>query len=237
MKLIEYINKNNLNEYFNMICIDDNINKVPSNITVVPTIIDEDVEVPLEGKKAFEYVINQKYFNHPTNNTEFTKNGVPKPTIEEDKKAVTSKSGSGFIFVTDDTSIERDDRSNFDKVFNLNKELQLQAQQKSQPSQQSQQSHIGSSQQKLLLTRQQFQQQLQPKPQAPPVQKSQPPPVQKTQPPPVQKSQPPPVQKSQPPPVQQNSQAPPVQKSQPSITSKTIDDKKMEALLRLRGRR
>ena len=245
MKLTEYISKNNLNDYFNMICIDDNITKVPSNITVVPTIIDEDVEAPLEGKKAFEYVINQKYFNHPTNNTEFTKNGVPKPTIEEDKKAITSKSGSGFIFVTDENTIERDERSNFDKVFNLNKELQLQAQQQSNvsssqqqsysSSQQqqtysgsqqqqtysgSQQSYTSSSQQKLLLTRQQFQQQLQPKPQ------------------PVQpKPQPPPVQpKPQPQPVQPKPQPPPVQ-PKPPVQQKKIDDSKMEDLLRLRGRR
>jgi len=202
MKLIEYINKNNLNEYFNMICIDDDTTKIPKNITVVPTIIDEEIEAPLEGKKAFEYVINQKYFNHPTNNTEFTKNGVPKPIIEEDKKAINSKSGSGFIFVTDDNTIERDEKSNFDKVFNLNKELQLEAQQKSQPQPQPQpKQFIGSSQQRLLLSRQQFQQQLQP----PPV-------------------------KAQPPPVK--AQAP-----QPQLTSKTIDDKKMDALLRLRGKR
>ena len=123
MKLIEYIEKNTLSEYFNMICIDNDNVKIPENITVVPTIIDEEVEAPLEGKKAFEYVINQKYFNHPTNNIEFIKNGVPKPTIEEDSKAVNSRSGSGFIYVDNDSKqkfTERDERSNFDKVFNIN---------------------------------------------------------------------------------------------------------------------
>jgi len=224
MKLIEYINKNTLNEYFNMICIDDDTTKIPKNITVVPTIIDEEIEAPLEGKKAFEYVINQKYFNHPTNNTEFTKNGVPKPTIEEDKKAITSKSGSGFIFVSDEYNTnERDERSNFDKVFSLNKELQMEAQQKSQsqpqsqeqtqsytqsqprPSQPSQQ-FSGSSQQKLLLTRQQFQQQLQP------VKTSTPPP-----PPPPAPPKPAPVAKPQ---------------AQQSAAAKTMD-----ALMRLKGRR
>ena len=118
-KLLEYINKNNLTEYFNIICIDDDI-KIPNNITVVPTIIDEEIEAPLEGKKAFEYVINQKYFNHPTNNIEFIKNGVPKPTIEEDKKAINSKSGSGFIFVSDENNTtEKDEKNNFDKVFSF----------------------------------------------------------------------------------------------------------------------
>ena len=51
----------------------DNTNNIPKNITIVPTIIDTTIEAPLEGKKAFEYVINQKYFNHPTNNVEYIK--------------------------------------------------------------------------------------------------------------------------------------------------------------------
>ena len=117
MKLIEYLDKNNLNEFFNKICIDDTLN-IPKNITVVPTIIDEEIEAPLEGKKAFEYVINQKYFNHPTNNVEFIKNGVPKPTIDEDKKAITSKTG-GFIYVDENVATEKNSRNHFDKVFNI----------------------------------------------------------------------------------------------------------------------
>lgn len=117
LKLIEYLNTNNLNDFFNKICIDDTLN-IPKNITVVPTIIDDEIEAPLEGKKAFEYVINQKYFNHPTNNIDFVKNGVPKPTIEEDKKAVTSKTG-GFIYVDKTQENTTDNRSHFDKVFNI----------------------------------------------------------------------------------------------------------------------
>jgi hypothetical protein len=153
-KLLEYINKNNLNEYFNIICIDDDTIKIPNNITVVPTIIDEEIEAPLEGKKAFEYVINQKYFNHPTNNIEFIKNGVPKPTIEEDKKAINSRSGSGFIFVSDENNTtERDEKNNFDKVFSVNKDLEIVSKQKLETSRQ----NNSSSQQKLLLNKQQLQ--------------------------------------------------------------------------------
>lgn len=92
LKLLEYIQTNKLEEYFKLICI-DKTNNIPKNITHVPTIIDTEIEAPLEGKKAFEYVINQKYFNHPTNNVEYIKNGVPVPKIEEDSKAISS----GFI--------------------------------------------------------------------------------------------------------------------------------------------
>lgn len=122
LKLLEYIDKNNLGQYFKMICIDEKTAKIPKNISVVPTIIDTSIEAPLEGKKAFEYVINQKYFNHPTNNVEFTKNGVPKPSIEEDNKAISSKTGTGFIYVDKDVEkkfVEKDDKNNFDQVFNF----------------------------------------------------------------------------------------------------------------------
>jgi len=115
MKLIEYIVKNNLNDFFKQICI-DNTNNIPKNITVVPTIIDEEIEAPLEGKQAWEYIKNQKFFNHPTNNFELVKNGVPKPDIEEDKRAINSKV-SAFIFDSEKQG-DKDDRSQFDKVFN-----------------------------------------------------------------------------------------------------------------------
>jgi hypothetical protein len=123
LKLLEYINKNNLEQYFKMICIDEKTAKVPKHITIVPTVIDTTIESPMEGKKAFEYVINQKYFNHPTNNIEYTKNGIPIPTIEEDSKAASLKSGSGFIYVDKDIEkkfIEKEDKNNFEQVFNFN---------------------------------------------------------------------------------------------------------------------
>ena len=87
-KLLEYISKNNLKKIFKLINI-DTTNKIPANITVVPTIIDTTIESPLEGKEALEYLFNQKYFNHPTNNIEFWVNSaIPKPLIEEDQKAI-----------------------------------------------------------------------------------------------------------------------------------------------------
>jgi hypothetical protein len=97
-KLLEYIKKNNLEKYFKMINIDDDI-KIPDNITIVPTIIDETIEAPLEGKDAFIYVVNQKFFNHPTNNIDFWVNKtVPKPVIDEDKKAI-EKHNFGFASI------------------------------------------------------------------------------------------------------------------------------------------
>ena len=119
LKLLEYINKNNLEQYFKMICIDEKTAKIPKHITIVPTVIDTTIESPMEGKRAFEYVINQKYFNHPTNNIEYTKNGIPIPTIEEDMIAGSSKSGNGFIFVDKNKEIDKEDKNNFEQVFNF----------------------------------------------------------------------------------------------------------------------
>jgi hypothetical protein len=102
-KLLEYLNKNNLNEYFKMINI-DKINNIPTNITIVPTIIDITIEAPIEGKKAFEYVINQKYFNRPTNNIDYwINNNIPKPAIDEDTKAINRHN---FNFASIDNQIE-----------------------------------------------------------------------------------------------------------------------------------
>jgi hypothetical protein len=127
VKLIEYIKTNKLEQYFKIVNIDDLNDKQTKELglSVVPTLIDSEFDIHFEGVKAWEYVKNQKYFNHPTNNIEFTKEGVPKPVIEEDNKANVARSGSGFIYVDDDVAkkfVERDDKNNFDKVFNGQKQ-------------------------------------------------------------------------------------------------------------------
>jgi|UniRef100_A0A6C0IVB7 hypothetical protein len=71
---------------FTLVNIDEN--KVPSKIKVVPTIVDSEIKNLLEGKKAFEYLYNKKYFNIPTNNFYLWKDKVlPTPDIKEDNLA------------------------------------------------------------------------------------------------------------------------------------------------------
>jgi hypothetical protein len=55
-KLLDYINNNNLNDFFKL--IDINKNEVPEIIDIVPTIIDTDLNQPLKSEKAYEYIIN-----------------------------------------------------------------------------------------------------------------------------------------------------------------------------------
>jgi hypothetical protein len=85
-KLLDYINKNNLVHLFKLINI-DNIKNIPTNIDSVPTIVDTNLNQYLKSKKVFEYIVNIKYFNNPTNNIEYTKFLPDKPLIVEDNKA------------------------------------------------------------------------------------------------------------------------------------------------------
>lgn len=88
-KLLNYLEKNNIQNIFKLINIDTT--DVPENIDIVPTIIDTELNQPLKGKKAFEYLINIKYFNNPTNNIDYIKELPPNPDIKEDDKAIKSK--------------------------------------------------------------------------------------------------------------------------------------------------
>jgi hypothetical protein len=101
-RLLEYIKNNNLTDFFKLVNI-DLLDTIPENINVVPTIIDSHIEAPLDGKKAFEYVINHKFFNYPTNNVDFWVNSpIPKPTIEEDNKALDKSKLTFFASLDDD---------------------------------------------------------------------------------------------------------------------------------------
>jgi hypothetical protein len=104
-RLLEYIKNNNLTDFFKLVNI-DLLDSIPENINIVPTIIDSNIEAPLDGKKAFEYVINHKFFNYPTNNVDFWVNSpIPKPTIEEDNKALDKSKLTFFATLDDDNKV------------------------------------------------------------------------------------------------------------------------------------
>ena len=84
-KLLVYMEKNNITNLFKLFNIDTNV--APKEIDIVPTIVDSEINIPLKGKKAFEYLINLKYFNNPTNNIELVKEIPPNPDIKEDDMA------------------------------------------------------------------------------------------------------------------------------------------------------
>jgi glutaredoxin-related protein len=85
-KILNYIHTNNKTSYFRLI----DIKKTQvDNIKVIPTLIDKNFKIPIEGVKVFEYIVNLKYFNYPTNNIDFWLNKeVPTPTIDQDAKAI-----------------------------------------------------------------------------------------------------------------------------------------------------
>jgi hypothetical protein len=106
-KILSYMDKNNIISMFKLIDV-DKINNIPKEIDIVPTIIDEQLREPLKGKNAFEYLLNSKYFNNPTNNIEYLKELPANPEIPEDEKAVKSDTinlnltgGNNFVVKTD----------------------------------------------------------------------------------------------------------------------------------------
>ena len=87
-KLLAYLDKHNIRSNFQLICVDTN--PIPKEIDIVPTIVDSELNKPLKGKKAFEYLLNLKYFNNPTNNIELVKDLPENPEIKEDTLANTT---------------------------------------------------------------------------------------------------------------------------------------------------
>ena len=84
--IIKQLKESDFYNQFNLINVDKN--KVPEKIKIVPTIIDSNYKDLLEGKKAFEYLYNNKYFNISTNNLLLWKDKeIATPEIEENTLA------------------------------------------------------------------------------------------------------------------------------------------------------
>ncbi len=75
------------------------------DINIVPTIIDSELLEPMKGKKAFEYLLNIKYFNNPTNNIEYIKELPANPIIIEDDKALKDNNNNLEIKSTEKNNI------------------------------------------------------------------------------------------------------------------------------------
>jgi hypothetical protein len=118
-KLIAYLEKNNIKNLFEFINIDET--EPPDYIDLVPTIVDTKLNQPMKGKKAFEYLLNLKYFNNPTNNIEYIKELPTNPDIPEDDKAIQSKT----------QSLELSSSNNINNETNFN-DLFINSEQKSQ---------------------------------------------------------------------------------------------------------
>ena len=88
-ELIKQLKETSFIKEFNIVNVDKTT--VPKQIKVVPTIIDSNYKDMLEGKKAFEYLFNKKYFNISTNNLFLWKDkNLPVLEIKEDKLAITT---------------------------------------------------------------------------------------------------------------------------------------------------
>ena len=116
-KMLVYLDKYNIKHLFKL--IDVNSNEVPKYIDIVPTIIDSDLNIPLKGKNAFEYLVNIKYFNNPTNNIEYG-NNQPKPVIIEDDKAIKTNINNLKLNIDNENDIENESLKFYQNNINNN---------------------------------------------------------------------------------------------------------------------
>lgn len=66
-ELINILNSNNLMRFFIEFCVDDNIDKLPPQIKMVPTLIVSNVNKPLVAGDAFKWVNQIKFINNNDN--------------------------------------------------------------------------------------------------------------------------------------------------------------------------
>ncbi len=128
-KLLAYLDKYNIKNIFKLVNID--VTEAPKDIDIVPTIIDTELNQPLKGKKAFEYLLNIKYFNNPTNNIDYVKDLPPNPDIKEDDKAVKSKTinleidNSNTSNTSNTTNVSNTNENSLNDLFKENESLAL----------------------------------------------------------------------------------------------------------------
>jgi hypothetical protein len=75
IKLINLLKEKNILKDFNMILVDDN-KKIPKIIKKVPTLIIKDINIPLEGNAAFNWLNTITKFHQITNNIKYTENNI-----------------------------------------------------------------------------------------------------------------------------------------------------------------
>ena len=81
IKLLELLNQEKLLDQCQLICLEDNPDKIPKLVTHVPTIIAKNLLKPLIGKDALIWIQNKKYFNQTSNNIN---NSCPNPNIKSE---------------------------------------------------------------------------------------------------------------------------------------------------------
>lgn len=68
--LINILESENLLQYFIMMCVDDNLNKLPAQIEHVPTMIVKDQNKKLEAEETFEWIKKVKFLRQNAKNAQ-----------------------------------------------------------------------------------------------------------------------------------------------------------------------
>ena len=80
INLIKLLHNENMLGYFKLCCVDDKLDKLPSQITRVPTLIVKNIAKPLVASEAFEYIAKIKFIKNQPNQDQ--NNDKPKETLK-----------------------------------------------------------------------------------------------------------------------------------------------------------
>jgi len=72
-ELIRLLENKKLLNYFKLLCVDNRLHELPPYITIVPTMIINNINKPLVGKETFQWIEKIEYIKHNNHN-------IKKPT-------------------------------------------------------------------------------------------------------------------------------------------------------------
>lgn len=127
--LIELIKKENKLSNFKLICVDINKN-IPANIQKVPTLIVKNLNAPLEGNAAFNWVKTVSKFNEQTNNIKYVKKNndilVKKSIFKGINKNDSSNMSDNYAFIENKDIVKKNMfyiKNKNQKIINKNKKI------------------------------------------------------------------------------------------------------------------
>jgi hypothetical protein len=110
VKLFKLLQSEGLLEHFKLYCVDDRLDKIPPHIKMVPTMIVSNMNKPLEGQAAFEWIQQMKFLkqSHTTNSNQqniinknmlnIPKNNGPIAFVEQEMTGISD----GFAYTKTD---------------------------------------------------------------------------------------------------------------------------------------
>lgn len=112
IQLCSLLMKEDMMKFFRVVCVDENLHRLPPQITIVPTMLVQTHTEPIVGPATFKWIEQMKFFkknNQPTQNsispnnfTSILKNTGPLPFITSE---MSDQISDGFAYKEQDDAI------------------------------------------------------------------------------------------------------------------------------------